>query len=44
MRKFNLKVLVGIEACRPGKSVGFITAASLCNQLNEMQKEQQLLK
>lgn len=42
--KSHLMVSIGVEACRQGKSVGFFTAASLCNQLIKMQEEQQLLK
>jgi len=42
--KSHLMVSIGVEACRQGKSVGFFTAAGLCNQLIEMQEEQQLLK
>jgi DNA replication protein DnaC len=42
--KSHLLISIGIEACRQGKTVGFFTAAGLCNQLIEMQEEQQLLK
>jgi DNA replication protein DnaC len=37
-------VSISVEACRQSKSVGFFNAASLCNQLIEMQEEQYLLK
>lgn len=42
--KTHIALALGLEACRKGKSVGFITASALVHELLEARDEKRLLK
>lgn len=42
--KTHIALALGLEACRKGKSVGFITASALVHELMEARDEKRLLK